>query len=70
MSAGMPFEDGQDTIRDLTTLGAKRMIALIRRISRGELDGAQVRAREVIQDVKRRQQQRRRALRAARRLLP
>ena len=57
---------GQDTIRDLTTLGAKRMIALVRRISRGELDQeAVIKAREIILDVKQRQQARHRANRAA-----
>jgi hypothetical protein len=64
--ASLPFEDGQDTIRDLTTLGAKRMIALVRRISRGEFDQeAVIKAREIILDVKQRQQARHRANRAA-----
>jgi hypothetical protein len=57
----LPFEDGQDTIRDLTTLNAKRMIAIVRKVARAEVDQQTiVLAREITLDIKARQQRRHR----------
>lgn len=60
------FEDGDDTIRDLTALGAKRLVALARKVSRGESGPTlEVKARGIILDIKEAQQRRRRDARKA-----
>lgn len=67
----LPFEFGPNTVRDMTHAIAKRMMRVVRRIARGEVDPAVVvEARRVVLEVKERQQARHREEARVRRTTP